>query len=86
LKGKFKEGKEFQVSIFQILVFLMFSERRTFTFEEIKMATRIEDNELQRTLQSLACGKARILVKSPKRRKMGTHSCSTGNSDTSCFK
>ncbi|KAF3823328.1 hypothetical protein GH733_010764 [Mirounga leonina] len=86
LKSKFKEGKEFQVSIFQILVFLMFSERRTFSFEEIKMATRIEDNELQRTLQSLACGKARILIKSPKRRKMGTHSCSTGNSDTSCFK
>uniref|UniRef100_A0A2K5RPT3 Cullin-4B n=1 Tax=Cebus imitator TaxID=2715852 RepID=A0A2K5RPT3_CEBIM len=67
LKAEFKEGKkEFQVSLFQTLVLLMFNEGDGFSFEEIKMATGIEDSELRRTLQSLACGKARVLIKSPK--------------------
>nr|ACG69447.2 cullin 4A isoform 1 (predicted) [Otolemur garnettii] len=67
LKAEFKEGKkEFQVSLFQTLVLLMFNEGDEFSFEEIKMATGIEDSELRRTLQSLACGKARVLTKSPK--------------------
>ncbi|GAB1292996.1 Cullin-4A [Apodemus speciosus] len=67
LKADFKEGKkEFQVSLFQTLVLLMFNEGDGFSFEEIRMATGIEDSELRRTLQSLACGKARVLIKSPK--------------------
>ncbi|XP_044635601.1 cullin-4A [Equus asinus] len=67
LKAEFKEGKkEFQVSLFQTLVLLMFNEGDEFSFEEIKTATGIEDSELRRTLQSLACGKARVLIKSPK--------------------
>lgn len=33
--------------------------------EEIKQLTTIEDGELRRTLQSLACGKARVLKKLP---------------------
>ncbi|CAI9179030.1 unnamed protein product [Rangifer tarandus platyrhynchus] len=70
LKAEFKEAspgkKEFQVSLFQTLVLLMFNEGDGFSFEDIKMATGIEDSELRRTLQSLACGKARVLLKSPK--------------------
>ncbi|NXD23222.1 CUL4A protein, partial [Spelaeornis formosus] len=67
LKAEFKEGKkEFQVSLFQTLVLLMFNEGDEFSFEEIKMATGVEDGELRRTLQSLACGKARVLIKNPK--------------------
>ncbi|XP_053163135.1 cullin-4A isoform X6 [Hemicordylus capensis] len=67
LKAKFKEGKkEFQVSLFQTLVLLMFNDGDEFSFEEIKMATGIEDSELKRTLQSLACGKARVLNKNPR--------------------
>ncbi|XP_036760674.2 cullin-4A isoform X2 [Manis pentadactyla] len=61
------EGKkEFQVSLFQTLVLLMFNDGDGFSFEEIRTATGIEDSELRRTLQSLACGRARVLVKSPK--------------------
>lgn len=42
LKAEFKEGKkEFQVSLFQTLVLLMFNEGDAFSFEEIKMATGI---------------------------------------------
>lgn len=67
LKAEFKEGKkELQVSLFQTLVLLMFNEGEEFTLEEIKLATGIEDGELRRTLQSLACGKARVLMKTPK--------------------
>uniref|UniRef100_A0A8D2D937 Cullin family profile domain-containing protein n=1 Tax=Sciurus vulgaris TaxID=55149 RepID=A0A8D2D937_SCIVU len=67
LKAEFKEGKkELQVSLFQTLVLLMFNEGEEFSLEEIKQAPGIEDGELRRTLQSLACGKARVLAKNPK--------------------
>lgn len=67
LKADIKEGKkELQVSLFQTLVLLMFNEGDEFSVEEIKTATGIEDSELKRTLQSLACGKARVLNKAPK--------------------
>ncbi|KAK2119322.1 Cullin-4A [Saguinus oedipus] len=45
---EFKQGKkEFQVSLFQTLVLLMFNEGDGFSFEEIKEATGIEDSELR---------------------------------------
>uniref|UniRef100_A0AAY4EUY0 Cullin family profile domain-containing protein n=1 Tax=Denticeps clupeoides TaxID=299321 RepID=A0AAY4EUY0_9TELE len=58
--------KELQVSLFQTLVLLMFNEGEEFTVEEIRSATGIEEGELRRTLQSLACGKARVLNKNPR--------------------
>uniref|UniRef100_A0A8C5FLC4 Cullin 4A n=1 Tax=Gadus morhua TaxID=8049 RepID=A0A8C5FLC4_GADMO len=67
LKTEFKEGKkELQVSLFQTLVLLMFNEGEEFSVEEIRTATGIEEGELKRTLQSLACGKARVLNKNPR--------------------
>uniref|UniRef100_UPI0037E76AB4 cullin-4A isoform X1 n=1 Tax=Semicossyphus pulcher TaxID=241346 RepID=UPI0037E76AB4 len=67
LKAEFKEGKkELQVSLFQTLVLLMFTEGEEFSMEEIRTATGIEEGELKRTLQSLACGKARVLNKNPR--------------------
>ncbi|XP_047576430.1 cullin-4A isoform X1 [Lutra lutra] len=82
LKAEFKEGKkEFQVSLFQTLVLLMFNEGDAFSFEEIKMATGIEDSELRRTLQSLACGKARVLIKSPKGKEVEDGDTFTFNGD-----
>ncbi|KAF7668273.1 hypothetical protein LDENG_00025440 [Lucifuga dentata] len=67
LKAEFKEGKkELQVSLFQTLVLLMFNEGEEFSMEDIRAATGIEEGELKRTLQSLACGKARVLNKNPR--------------------
>lgn len=67
LKAEFKEGKkEVQVSLFQTLVLLMFNEGEEFSIEDIRTATGIEEGELRRTLQSLACGKARVLNKTPR--------------------
>ncbi|KAG4398688.1 hypothetical protein GLYMA_08G096100v4 [Glycine max] len=57
LKAEFPKGrKELAVSLFQL------------SLQDIKDATGIEDKELRRILQSLACGKVRVLQKMPKGR------------------
>ncbi|KFM58691.1 Cullin-4A, partial [Stegodyphus mimosarum] len=67
LKAEFPAGnKELQVSLFQALVLLLFNENHNYSYEEIKQSVGIEDGELKRTLQSLACGKARVLHKIPR--------------------
>jgi cullin-4 len=68
LKAQFNVGyKELKVSLFQTLCLLHFNIiNEPASLEEIKESTNIEDGELRRTLQSLACGKARVLLKSPR--------------------
>ncbi|KAG5677740.1 hypothetical protein PVAND_007471 [Polypedilum vanderplanki] len=74
LKARFDQGpKDLQVSLFQSLVLLLFNDCDEMTLEEILQATNIEDGELRRTLQSLACGKARVLTKIPKSREVEDH-------------
>eukprot|EP01104_Vermistella_antarctica_P009983 TRINITY_DN2631_c0_g1_i2.p1 TRINITY_DN2631_c0_g1~~TRINITY_DN2631_c0_g1_i2.p1 ORF type:complete len:553 (+),score=165.07 TRINITY_DN2631_c0_g1_i2:809-2467(+) len=70
LKVRFKQGpKELIVSIFQAVVLLMFEDKSAkLSFAAIKEATAIEDQQLRRTLQALACGKSRVLLKRPKGR------------------
>lgn len=63
----FEQGKnELLVSLFQALVLLLFNEKDEITYEDIFEETKIEHVELKRTLQSLACGKVRVLMKEPK--------------------
>ena len=50
----------------QTIVLALFNEAPTSSFQDIREATGIEDAELRRTLQSLACGKMRVLIKEPK--------------------
>ncbi|CAF3396164.1 unnamed protein product [Rotaria sp. Silwood1] len=57
--------KEFQVSLYQALVLLLFNEHKDLTYKDIQEQTKIQATELQRTLQSLACGKIRLLNKKP---------------------
>lgn len=47
----------------QTVVLMLFNDAESLTFQEIKDASAIEDKELRRTLQSLACGKVRVLNK-----------------------
>lgn len=72
LKAAFKGNvkKELQVSLFQALVLLLFNNHDELSLEDIKSNTGIEDTELRRTLQSLACGKARVLQKTPRGREV----------------
>ncbi|KAH8276515.1 hypothetical protein KR026_006740 [Drosophila bipectinata] len=69
LRAQFDAGpKELLVSLFQALVLLLFNDKKALSYEEILAATSIEDGELRRTLQSLACGRARVITKTPKGR------------------
>jgi cullin-4 len=62
-------GKEFVLSLPQALVLLAFNEDSlleeecTLNFASIHQRTGIEYSELKRVLQSLACGKIRVLIK-----------------------
>ncbi|KAG5622107.1 hypothetical protein H5410_007325 [Solanum commersonii] len=69
LKAEFPKGKkELAVSLFQAVVLMLFNDAEKLSFLDMREATRIEDKELRRTLQSLACGKVRVLQKIPKGR------------------
>jgi cullin-4 len=69
LKAEFPKGKkELAVSLFQTVVLMLFNDADKLSFQDIKDSTGIEDKELRRTLQSLACGKVRVLQKMPKGR------------------
>jgi len=69
LKADFPLGKkELSVSLFQTVILLLFNTTTKFTLKEIQEAIGMEIGELKRTLQSLACGKIRVLTKSPKGR------------------
>ncbi|KAF6142825.1 hypothetical protein GIB67_002689 [Kingdonia uniflora] len=72
LKVEFPKGrKELAVSLFQTVVLMLFNDAQKLSFQDIKDSTGIEDKELRRTLQSLACGKVRVLQKFPKGREVG---------------
>ncbi|GLE07208.1 hypothetical protein PINS_up017205 [Pythium insidiosum] len=67
VKAVFPSGKkELQLSLYQTVVLLCFNGADSIGFQDLKEQTRIEDGELRRTLQSLACGKVRVLTKQPK--------------------
>ncbi|TFK38770.1 Cullin-4B [Crucibulum laeve] len=66
LTARFKAGiKELSVSLYQAVILLLFNDEDTIPFKYIKEATNMEDGELRRTLQSLACGKKKVLKKLP---------------------
>jgi len=48
----------------------MFNEGETQSFNDILQYTALDPLELKRTLQSLACGKVRVLVKEPQSRQI----------------
>jgi len=69
LRARFPLGqKELLVSAYQTVVLLLFNDTESLSFPDIKEATAMDDKELRVTLQSLACGKIRVLRKNPKGR------------------
>ncbi|KAI4312357.1 hypothetical protein MLD38_037174 [Melastoma candidum] len=65
-----KDSFEHLINLRQTVVLMLFNDAEKLSFQDNKESTGIEDNELRRTLQSLACGKQRILLKSPEGRDM----------------
>lgn len=49
--------------VVQTVVLMLFNDAQKLSFQDIRDSTGIEDKELRRTLQSLACGKVRVLQK-----------------------
>ncbi|KAJ2461276.1 hypothetical protein GGF42_000289 [Coemansia sp. RSA 2424] len=80
LKVEFDEGpKELSLTLVQGTVMLLFAERDELSYEQIQRDTGLEDVELMRTLQSLACGKSRVLAKEPKGRDVAATDVFTFN-------
>ncbi|KAK3375478.1 Cullin-domain-containing protein [Podospora didyma] len=76
IKAQFNRGpKELAVSALQAVVLVLFNDvdgdakaEGALTYNQILQATSLPGPELDRTLQSLACGKVRVLLKHPKGR------------------
>lgn len=73
VRAHFDKGpKDLLVSAFQAVVLVLFNHTTTpdgvLSHEQIAQSTGLPPAELERTLQSLACGKARILTKHPRGR------------------
>lgn len=65
-----QERHELLVSVFQALVLLLFNDRDEYTFREVAELTKIEPLELKRTVQSLAVGKVKVLLKEPRAKEV----------------
>jgi hypothetical protein len=74
IKGSFAKGsKELLVSAYQAVVLIMFNSVPAdgfLAYEQIATGTGLQGGDLDRTLQSLACGKSRVLTKHPKGREV----------------
>ncbi|KAI5459911.1 Cullin [Mariannaea sp. PMI_226] len=83
IKATFPKGpKELLVSAYQAVVLLMFNnvaDGGFLTYEQIATGTGLQGGDLDRTLQSLACGKARVITKHPKGRDVKTTDTFTFN-------
>lgn len=68
VKASFSKGpKELLVSAYQAVVLTLFNKTDgPLTYQRIEELTGLRGQDLDRTLQSLACGKVRVLTKSPK--------------------
>ncbi|KAJ7770835.1 Cullin family-domain-containing protein [Mycena maculata] len=64
--GRFTAGKkELSVSLYQSAILLLFNRSAELSFSEIGVETKLDDPLLRITLQSLACGKKKVLLKRP---------------------
>lgn len=81
LTTKFDSGKkELHVTEFQAIVLLLFNDvarKEKISYTSIAEQTGLEEKELKRTLQTLACGKPpqRVLRKEPQGREVNSDDC-----------
>ncbi|KAH7884715.1 Cullin [Phlebopus sp. FC_14] len=88
IRVQFKARKhDLNVSTFALVILLLFEnlgDDEFLTYEELRSATSIPDNELQRHLQSLACAKYKILKKHPPGRNVHPSDSFSFNNDFTC--
>ncbi|OUM69418.1 hypothetical protein PIROE2DRAFT_57463 [Piromyces sp. E2] len=65
LKADFpKSAKELIVSLAQAIILLLFNNNDVLNYNEIEAMTQMNAKELKKSLQSLSCGKYKVLIKS----------------------
>lgn len=88
VKVQFKSRKhEVNVSTYALVVLMLFEnvqEGERLTWESIQTSTGISEQELNRTLQSLACAKYKILLKEPKGRDVNKEDTFAFNEGFQC--
>ena len=75
---------ELVVSTYALMVLLLFEHSDTLSYRDIRAATRMPDVDLQRTLQSLACAKYKVLQKEPKGRDVHETDLFSFHADFTC--
>lgn len=78
---------DLNVSTFALVILLLFEnldDGEFLTYEELKDASGIEEQELKRQLQSLACAKFRVLKKSPPGRDVADDDSFSFNNEFTC--
>lgn len=75
---------DLSVSTYALIVLLLFEHTDTLAYPAIRAATQMSDVDLQRTLQSLACAKYKILRKEPKGRDVHESDVFTFDADFTC--
>lgn len=67
LKANFPEGrKEFNVTVYQATMLLLFNRKESYSLDEIRQVTNIPEIELKRHLLSLCTPKLKLLLKASK--------------------
>ncbi|KAH9884585.1 Cullin [Xylariomycetidae sp. FL2044] len=86
VKARFNKGlKELLVSAYQAIVLTLFNQIEGqpdsgfLAYSQIEEGTGLKGGDLERTLQSLACGKVRVLTKHPKGRDVSATDTFTVN-------
>ncbi|KAG9017883.1 hypothetical protein FRB93_004694 [Tulasnella sp. JGI-2019a] len=66
LAAQFKSGeKELSLSLYQAVILLLFQAENKLGYKEILLRSGMKPKDAKLTLQSLACGKIRVLIKLP---------------------
>jgi len=65
-----KKTHELNVTTISMAILMLFNNTDTLTYKEMLDVLEINEVELKKNLQSLACGKYKILLKSPKGREI----------------
>lgn len=67
VRARYPKGEKIlSVSLYQTIVLVLFNDTDEMSYSNIREATGIEEQELKRTLLSLASGRVRVLQKRPK--------------------
>lgn len=71
--AQFPKGKKIlNLSLYQTIIMVLFNDSDEISYKDIEQATGIPEQDLKRTLLSLACGRVRILQKRPKSREVAS--------------